>query len=84
MDVFLKLTLFVSLLVMFISAINTEEQCKTELRSCRLVLDEDMIGKPGPPGIQGSPGMKGERGIPGPVGLVGPPGLPGVCKCNLS
>ncbi|CAB3256667.1 unnamed protein product [Arctia plantaginis] len=89
MDVkFFNPILFVSLLVMHtIPSTNTEDQCKTELKTCRLVLNDDVFGRPGPPGPagpRGFDGLKGDRGMPGPVGLPGPPGRPGICDCNLS
>ncbi|XP_066532076.1 EMILIN-1b isoform X2 [Hoplias malabaricus] len=57
------------------------------LKEFHSIIEQDLTGLPGPPGLQGErghpglpgpPGFQGERGHPGVEGPRGPPGIPGV------
>ncbi|XP_075972397.1 collagen alpha-1(III) chain-like [Anticarsia gemmatalis] len=106
-DFFNKFVIFVLLLIGLFDAVATADshsalspastittdKCTKQLKSCKLTLDDDLFGEPGPKGdtgdagLPGLPGMKGDRGEPGvpgndgsrgPEGPPGTPGLPGI------
>lgn len=76
----LRPTVIVSLIVLHnVSAIITEDKCTTNLRTCKLVLEDSLVGEPGRKGDKGDRGIPGPSGLPGEskVGPIGPPGPEG-------